>query len=201
MASRRKYGEDLTYDEWHRVALPELYGRIGHRQDQANRDHTEFCHHCKQPLAVIEQVLDVGQDINDKATTVTRNLAAGADVFAVLLAVRIERPPEIQAEIDGLWQRLLEIYRAYLPVSFKAKQLWPVRTRLHDFTPGEWAEQILILHRNHHLDCAKAHTNGELPVHVRRLWVAKSRSGLWVPANDQLSLWHPDTVAQDGAVA
>jgi hypothetical protein len=189
MARRRKWGEDLTYAEWHRQFLPHVYPRIGHRQDMADRDWTEFCHHCKEPVAVIEEVIDRGQDINDKATTVTRKLASRADVFAALVAPRIDRPTAVQQEIDQLNSRLRELESAYPIMRFAAKQLWPNRTPLRTYLPDEWAEQLLILHRSHHHICVAARRNGEYPVNEDRLWVAKGRSGIWVAGNDQQSLW------------
>ena len=188
MARRRKYGEDLTYAEWHREALPWLHGRVGHRQDMADRDWTEFCHHCKTPLAVIEEVVDRGQDINDKATTVTRRLAAQANVPAWLIAPRMLRPPHVQAEIDQLNKRIRELEQQYPIVGFKAKALWPTHGELKSYTPQEWAEALLIMHRNHHLQCFIAQRRREIPVNELGLALAKKRNGAWGPGLEQISL-------------
>lgn len=188
MARRRKWGEDLTYAEWHRNVLPQMYGRVGHRQDMADRDWTEFCHHCKTPLAVIEEVVDRGQDINDKATTVTRRLAAQANVPAWLIAPRMLRPPNIQQEIDELNKRVRELENQYPITSFRAKALWPTRGNLQTYTTEQWAEALLIMHRNHHLQCFIAQRRREIPVNELGLALAKKRNGAWLPELDQGSL-------------
>ena len=68
----RRFGEDLTYSIWHMEQFPSAYERIQHRFVQADRDFTEFCHYCSDPLAIIETVRDIGQDLLDKSVTVTR---------------------------------------------------------------------------------------------------------------------------------
>lgn len=177
MSRRRKRGEDLSYAEWHRDVLPRLYGRVGHRQDMADRDWTEFCHWCKKPLLLVEEVLDNGQDILDKATTVTRHLAVNSGVDALLLAVRVERPEHIQAEIDLLWMRLLELYRAYAPTEFGMRRLYPEFEReVIRMKPEEWAERLLVVHRAHHLTCPEARQ--QFPVHTERLRAAQQRHDL-----------------------
>lgn len=195
MSRSRRYGEDLTYAEEHRRRLPELYGRIGHRLDMADRDWTEFCHHCKEPLAIVEEVRDMGQDLNDKATTVTRRLAARAALPAYLMAWRIERPANVQAEIDRLNDRIRELEAAYPIVGFRARQLFPRRTALIAYTPEKWFELVLIWHRSHHETCAVAKRNREKAVAGERLALAKHRSPLWTPDNDQPPLWPPGMVA------
>jgi len=186
MSQHRRYGEDLAYAEAHRHALPDLYGRVGHRLDMADRDWTEFCHWCKQPLALIELVRDRGQDLNDKATTVTRQLAERAMVRACLVGWRVVRPHEIQAEIDRLNERLRQLQTAYPISTFTAKQLHPKRGSLIEFSPAEWWEQILLVHRNHHRYCRNAGRR-EVPVHSGRLTDALHRSRLWT-LDDRLEL-------------
>lgn len=188
MARRRKYGEDLTYAEEHRHQLEHLCRRIGHRLDAADRDWTEFCHWCKEPLGIYEQVRDIGQDINDKATTVTRKLAASASLPAFLFAWRAKRPAAVEARIQALNTELRELEAAHPIIGFKAKQLYPRRGELVPLTPDEWwKEGVLILHRDHHRSCHAAKRNRELDVHVPRLLDARNRSRLWTPA-DQLTL-------------
>ena len=187
MSRRRKYGEDLTYGEEHRVRLPELYGRLGHRIDLADRDWTEFCHWCKEPLGIYEEVRDVGQDMNDKATTVTRNLARRADVPAFLFGWRVERPAEVDAEIRQLNSRIRELEASYPIVSFRAKQIVPIRGSLVSMTPGEWWEGIYALHRAHHRSCSAYASRGGSPVRADRLEVVVNGSRLQTP-EDQLRL-------------
>lgn len=165
MARSRQYGEDLTYSEWHRHRLPALYERIGHRLDMADRDFTEFCSFCKEPLLICELVRDVGQDLRDKATTVTRRLAARSRCSAVLLGWRVERSPEIQAEIDELHRRIRVLEQQSPIVRFTVRGLWPQVTGLQPLTPDQWAQWVLLSHREHHAWCPPAR---EHPVHHQR---------------------------------
>jgi hypothetical protein len=178
MSQRRRYIDDIAYSEAHRHALPELYERIGHRLDVADRDWTEFCHHCKEPLAVIETVRDVGQDIRDKATTVTRRLANRAQLRAWLVAWRVERPEAVQRRIDELGRELLALQAAHPIVSFKVRELCPPG-KVIELSPREWWEHVLLVHRTHHKVCLDAKRRGELPVHAVRLQSAQHRSPIW----------------------
>lgn len=175
MARTRRFREDLTYAETHRNYLPELYCRIGHRIDQADRDWTEYCHWCKEPLVIVEEVRDVGQDLNDKATTVTRKLAKRASTDAYLMGWHVNRPPDVQAEIERLGRRISELEQAYPIDRIKAKKLWPERTSLVEFTLDEWFKQVYLWHRNHHRFCLKARAH-EIPVNVPKLEDAKTAS-------------------------
>lgn len=169
MARSRKYGEDLTYAEWHRSALPKLYGRIGHRLDLANRDWTEYCHYCKKPLALIEEVRDVGQDLLDKGVSVTRNLArlaGGMDAW--MLGVRIDRPREVDDEIDRLNRQIRQLEAEWPITGFTVRDLR--RRGLTKVSTDEWLEKILITHRQHHLTCAQAR---EFPVKAGKLLSVK----------------------------
>lgn len=179
MARNRNYGEDLTFAEWHRKYLPEQYARIGHRLDLANRDWTEFCHHCKLPLAILEEVVDRGQNLNEKATTVTRNLAKMADVDAYLIAPRIDRPREVQNEIDQLNARIRELEAQNPIVEFHLKELYPQHSSLKSMTPTETAEFFLVLHRRHHEQCMKAKAQGEFASKRHLLRQAMERHGLF----------------------
>ena len=179
MARRRKYGEDLTYAEAHRLSLEELYPRIGHRLDMADRDWTEFCHYCKQPLALLEEVRDNGQDLNDKATTVTRKLAQAASVPAWLLAWRTERPLEIQRRIDELHAALRELESRYPIVGFTAKPIAPAPGALARLSPAEWWKFVLSIHRRHHLSCPRAKAE-EAPVKREQLFDFVAKSPMYV---------------------
>lgn len=178
MARRRKYGEDLTYAEEHRLTLEQLYRRIGHRLDMADRDFTEFCHWCKQPLLLVEEVRDKGQDLRDKATTVTRKLANMAGIHAVLCGWRTERPKEVQDEIDRLNTRLRQLESEYPIVGFKVRLLAPEhRAEIEDIEPSAWWEYVLHTHRRHHLDCQAARGR-EIPVAVDHMYAAAQRHPL-----------------------
>lgn len=175
MARSRKYGEDLTYGEWHRTALPEKYGRIGHRIDMANRDWTEYCHYCKVPLALIEEVRDMGQDLLDKGVSVTRHLATMAQMPAFLMAWRSERPPEVDDEIDRLNRRIRELESQYPITGFTIRNLRHRGRKLESVTPDDWLEHLLIIHRQHHAECSRAN---EWAVNGSRLIEVKDRHPL-----------------------
>lgn len=170
MARSRKYGEDLTYGEWHRTALPEKYGRVGHRIDMADRDWTEYCHYCKMPLALIEEVRDRGQDLRDKGVSVTRNLAASANIQAYLMAWRNDRPAEVDREINVLHARIRELESQWPITQFTIRNLRQRQQRLRRITPDEWLETLLIIHREHHSECRSA---VEWSVNRQRLMAAK----------------------------
>lgn len=170
MARSRKYGEDLTYGEWHRHALPERYGRIGHRIDMADRDWTEYCHYCKTPLALIEEVRDRGQDLLDKGVSVTRNLASLANVPGFLLAWRCERPTGVDREINELHARIRQLEAEWPIIEFTIRNLRIRESKLHRVTVNDWLENLLIIHREHHMECARAR---EWPVNGVKLAAAK----------------------------
>lgn len=170
MARSRKYGEDLTYGEWHRQALPDKYGRVGHRIDMADRDWTEYCHYCKTPLALIEEVRDRGQDLLDKGVSVTRNLASMAGMPGFLMAWRSERPREVDEEINRLHERIRDLEAQWPIIEFTIRNLRSRDRRLRTVTPDEWLEHLLIIHREHHHECARA---TEWDVRGDRLMAAK----------------------------
>lgn len=175
MARSRQYGEDLTYAEWHRRALPDKYGRIGHRIDMANRDWTEYCHYCKTPLALIEEVRDVGQNLLDKGVSVTRNLATAANMPGLLMAWRCQRPREVDQEIDRLNARIRELEQQWPITGFTIRHLRHRDTKLIPVTPDEWLEHLLLVHREHHHECRRAN---EWKVDGERLLAVKDGNPL-----------------------
>lgn len=86
MTATERYGtRDLTYSDWHRAAsikrfLPVLQASV---LNYIDIDACEYCHFCRETLALIETAIDIGQ--TNKATTVTRNLANKANVPAYLV--------------------------------------------------------------------------------------------------------------------
>lgn len=156
MSRRRMYGEDLTLAEWHRNYLPEKYGRVGHRLDMADRDWTEFCHWCKAPLCIWEEVVDRGQDLNDKATTVTRKLAAQAGVSAWMVAPKFSRPPGVQKRLSELHAEARELEAQTVMHYFTARRLHPGRTAFHRLYPDDFAKEILLMHYSHYSVCESA---------------------------------------------
>lgn len=187
MARRRKYGEDLTVAEWHRTELPVLYRRNGHRLDMADRDWTEFCHFCKEPLGLWEEVIDRGQDLDDKATTVTRKMAERANKPAMLVAARIDRPPNVQARIDQLNAEIRELEAQHPILYFTVKRLWPHPGPLERFSPHEFAAEIYLLHRDHHQHCRAAQVNDPV-YHASAINAARAKSKIWVPRQGRFEL-------------
>lgn len=182
MSSRRRWpGNDLAFSQAHRDALPDHYGRIGHRLDVADRDWTEFCHHCKTPLAIFEEIRDVGQNVGDKATTITRRLADRAHLPAWLLAWRVERPKSVQSRMDELNQEIRDLEALHPIVGFKVRKLWPVMSKVTLAECSEVWELILMVHRAHHEHCSKAEQNREHDVNSGQLWVAMNNNRLWHP--------------------
>lgn len=147
------HGRDLTYSGAHRSELPQLYQRVGHRADAADRDWTEFCHYCREPLAIYEEVRDRGQDIADKNTHTTRRLAELARLPASLVAWRSGRPREVQRELDALHRRAAELERAYPIEGITTRGLWPRLGEFEVIAPEEWWRRIARLHAEHHLAC------------------------------------------------
>lgn len=189
MARHRKYGEDLAVAQWHRNALEEFYGRLGHRLSMADRDWTEFCKFCHRTLCIWEEIRDRGQALGEKSTSITEKLAKAAHCPAWLVAAKIDRPPEVELEIAQHWDRLMELYEAYQPVSFSVRTLYPLKGSFRSLTPREFAKEILILHRDHHRTCKRAQQSPGLPpVDTARLQTAKNGSTLWMPTQELLGL-------------
>lgn len=188
MSTRRRFAaNDLTYAEAHRRDLPFLYKRIGHRLDTLDRDWTEFCHWCKEPLGLYEEIRDVGQNLCDKNTRLTRRVAERAGLPAFLFAWRVERPLAVQEEIDALSRRIRALEAGFPIRQFRARQLWPKMGPVVTYSPPQWWELgVLALHRAHHATCDKA-AHYEIPVNLDRLRDARNASPLWTPT-DQLTL-------------
>lgn len=153
--SERYNARDLTYSAEHRRALPRLYQRIGHRADACDRDWTEYCHFCWEPLGIFEEVRDRGQDLADKSTGVTERLAMRARLTAGLIAWQCDRPADIQAEIDRLHARLRQL-EAMHPISgFVVRPLYPQRGPFEHITVAEHWRRIAQMHAAHESSCAR----------------------------------------------
>ena len=154
--SERYHARDLTYSTAHRTALPEQYGRIGHRADACDRDWTEYCHFCWKPLGIFEEVRDRGQDLADKQVAVTVRLAAMASLPAGLIAWRTGRPPEVQARMDALHEELKHLEALHPITGFTIRELWPVRGRFEVMPPEEHWRRVALLHVEHEVRCPRA---------------------------------------------
>jgi len=186
MARARKYGEDLTYSEWHRNALPLLYIRTGHRLAMANRDDTEFCHFCYDPIGIVEEVVDRGQDLSDKCTTITERLAKRANIPALFVAPRFDRPAEVQARINELNVEIRRLEGLHPITSFRMKRIWPHPSKFERLAPEDFAAEIHLLHRDHHQHCSKAQRSH--PVYKEAaINAARAKSYVWVPMQQRIN--------------
>lgn len=178
MARRRIYGDDYAIAEWHRHALPELYIRNGHRLDMADRDWTEFCHYCRTPLSIWECVMNRGQDLRDKSTTVTQRLAQRAGVPALLVAATVDRPADVQRRITDLGRELVALTAADPVVRFTVRRLTPELGPFVVLEPEEFAAELYTLHRDHHTDCVGAVSQDPILNHAA-LGRAVGHSRIW----------------------
>jgi hypothetical protein len=146
-----------------------------------DRDWTEFCHWCREPLALYESRFDDGRVLDEKNVTVTKRTATLVGIPAFVFFELIPRPQEVEDEIKRLSRRMLEIAAAYPPTRFRARQIWPERGREVVLTPKEWADEgILMVHRAHHATCPEAQGR-ELPVGWDALMDVRVESRLWSP--------------------
>jgi hypothetical protein len=131
-----RYGtRDLSYSAWHRAASIRRF--IGWERaqllsmcDADSMMWLEYHHQTKEPLALIEAAIDLGQD-HKSATAITR-LAKRARIPAYLV----------------LYQRASQVNPAdsrSLDVSgFRVKRLYPrAETRWRQVRPDEWANALL----------------------------------------------------------
>jgi hypothetical protein len=71
---------DMLYSMYHRTLAEELH--------YIDIDAVEYCAECRTPIALIETVRDVGQNLLTKSYTVTRRLALMAGLPAFVVAYR-----------------------------------------------------------------------------------------------------------------
>jgi len=118
---QRLYGDDLTFREWHRFpTLPAYCSMI-------DIDIVEYCKDCRQPLALIETAIDVGQLF--KPTTVTKNLAVLAGIPAYLILYKIA----VKNQSIG---------------DCRVKKIYPPESNFRLLEPEEVKELIIQIHQN-----------------------------------------------------
>jgi hypothetical protein len=131
-----RYGaRDLGYSAWHRAGSIRRF--IGWERAQllsmVDADSImwlEYHDRTKEPLALIEAAVDVGQD--HKAGTAIARLAKRARLPAYLVLYR--RAPELNPA-DPRW---LDV------AGFRVKRLWPrAELQWRNVRPGEWANALL----------------------------------------------------------
>ena len=138
MADEERYGtRSLTYSAWHRIKSTCRFVGIENAQRLAmiDVDHiiwVEYEDENKEPLALIEEAEDVGQ--NNKPSTVTRGLAQRANLPAMLV---LWKPSKSANPASPDWP---DIER------FRVKRLWPLpQSKWRELTPEAWASVLLRL--------------------------------------------------------
>ena len=191
MSRHRRYPyDDMIYSTEHRYKFPELYARIGHRFDVADRDWTEFCDWCKSPICIYETVRDVGQNLLDKGISVTRNLCDKASLLGFLVAYSVNRPHLVQQKIDQLSRDLRELESRYPIEKFRVRKLWPkLENKLYTLNPEDWWEGVALMHRGHHEGCIQARQ--QFPVRLDRLASHAARNPLFAG-----QLFFPECLSQ-----
>lgn len=156
----------------------------------------EVCNFCREPIALFEEVLDLGQNLNEKNVRWTKKLATFAKIPAFLIAPRIKRSKEKWARIHALEKELLELYDEEDIEYFTAKSIFPDHdNRLIRYSQKDWAMFVASLHRMHHTECHHAQEaikNGdELPVRIAKLLEFVHGDDI-LTKNDQPSLFFGD---------
>lgn len=122
---------DLTFSRWHRSLPNDALTFI-------DLDYCGYCNECREPLFLMELTEDHGQK---KATAVTRNAAKKMNVPAFLVMYTKSVPgPGID--------------------SANVKQVWPISTKLWNFTPDALWSFLEDFHSEHY---AKAHPRITFP--------------------------------------
>ena len=191
-AGRRHPGDDQTYARAHVEEVIRKFPRIGHHLDALDRDLTEYCHYCKEPLELDEIVRDVGQSLGQKPVTLTRRLAQRAVLPAKLVAWHVERPQAVQDLIDELASQIRSLEARYPIDRIKVRDLvnapgQRVSAEWQRMEPQDWWTHRLALHRSHHAICPPA-IKATYPSNIAAL-AAYRRSALYLPpAEMQLML-------------
>lgn len=178
--SERYNARDLTYSAAHRTALPQLYRRIGHRADACDRDWTEYCHFCWEPLGIFEEVRDRGQDLADKSTGVTERLAKRAALPAGLIAWRTDRPADVQTEIDQLQAQLRALEALHPITQITVRPLYPDRGNFEPLPPREHWRRVAQLHAGHEIRCHRVPLLERWRLNELRMKVQR-QAELWSP--------------------
>jgi hypothetical protein len=133
---KERYGtRDLSYSAWHRAASIRRF--VGWEQAQllnmVDADcvlFLEYHQSTKEPLALIEAAIDVGQDY--KPATAIARLAKRAGIPAYLVLYRQSAAP------NPADPRMLDVS------GFRVKRLYPrTETKWRAMPPAEWAEALL----------------------------------------------------------
>jgi len=166
MSQEERYGErDLSYSAWHRVRSIARFVGLERAQalkmvDQDAVLYLELDGATKEPLALIEVAIDVGQQ-SKPATTMAR-LAAKANLpaFTALYSLAKSANPADKRQLD--------IQR------FRVRRVWPApEHEWRELTPQEWAQGLLQIRS----------------WSAARLDVQAANDALWEPAQNQMELF------------
>jgi len=140
MSQEERHGtRDRSYSAWHRRLSTKRFIGIEKAQTLAMIDldaslYVEYDDGSKEPLALVETAIDVGQSI--KPSTVTKRLASRCSpiVPAYILLYTIGDLPN---PADPLWKDCTR---------FRFRRIWPEpETAWMVLSPQEWADALVIL--------------------------------------------------------
>ncbi len=140
MALFEKTGfRDQAYSAWHRVHSVRRFVGLEAAQTLSMIDldaamYVEYGDDNKEPLALIETAVDVGQKY--KNATVTKNLArrAGLRAYTVLYKLSDKTNPA-DPKVQDIEQ-------------FRVRQIWPTETDWKILTPEQWSRCIIKIRRD-----------------------------------------------------
>ena len=141
MTQEERYANrDGSYSAWHRRHSTRRFVGIEQAQLLAMIDldaclYVEYDDGTKEPLALIEVAMDVGQE--HKTATVTTNLAKRANIPCLVVLYSLnDKPNPADSKCADI-------------ASFRVKRLWP-RSQHRDWkilTPSEYAQSLLDLRK------------------------------------------------------
>jgi hypothetical protein len=140
MQEEKYNGRDRTYSAWHRRMSTQRFVGMELAQTLGMIDldaslYVEYDDNTKEPLALIETALDVGQD--RKTATVTKNLARRCTSIYTPAFILLYTKSNKVNPADPLY---LDI------ASFRAKRIWKEpETRWYHYTPSQWAKWLVGL--------------------------------------------------------
>ena len=110
------------------------------------------------------------------------------------MAYKVDRPKDVQREIDKLGRCLMELQTRYPISGFRVRPLHPqprVQAAYRCSSDKYW-ELIHKIHRDHHRVCEHAARNGEDPVDCSALDAANANDPLWLWMQESLPAFSSD---------
>lgn len=143
MTQEERYGtRDRSYSAWHRRNSTRRFINFEQAQLLSMIDldaslYVEYDDETREPLALIETALDVGQSYKTAAVTLKLAQRANLPCFCVLYKLSDEPNPA-----DKNWK---DISR------FRVKRLFPLKKgekpKWETLTPKQWAERLIVIRR------------------------------------------------------